>query len=130
MQEIFLLLVALQIKHFVADYLLQNNWMISGKQSLLALGGYAHAGVHVIGTWIILVFFAVPLSFAISIVIAEFFIHYALDYAKVRLDRVTSGEKNQRVFWAKHGLDQLLHHLTYVGIAYLAFQFLPLILGS
>lgn len=121
MHTIFILLIGLQLKHFVADYLLQTSWMIAGKRNLFALGGYAHAGIHVIGTMIVLVPLGIPLNMALAIIIAEFIIHFGLDYAKARYGDGTSSEDNPKVFWAKHGLDQLLHHLTYIGIAYVVF---------
>ena len=35
----FTLLVGFQIKHFIADYLLQTSWIIAGKGKLSSLGG-------------------------------------------------------------------------------------------
>ncbi|MEO0545176.1 MAG: DUF3307 domain-containing protein [Pseudomonadota bacterium] len=118
MQDIFILLIGLQIKHFAADYLLQNNWMIAGKRSVFALGGYAHAGVHAAGTAVVLLPMGLPLGSVAAIIISEFFVHYGLDFAKARFDTQKRGEEDPKRFWAKHGLDQMLHQLTYVAIAY------------
>lgn len=118
MENVFALLVGLQIKHFAADYLLQNGWMIAGKRSLLALGGYAHAGIHIVGTWLVLSIFGLPLAFVLAVLAAEFVIHYALDFAKAHYGDGISSADQPRKFWAANGLDQLFHHLTYLGIAY------------
>ncbi|MEN0001600.1 MAG: DUF3307 domain-containing protein [Pseudomonadota bacterium] len=118
MENVFALLVGLQIKHFAADYLLQNAWMITGKRSLLALGGYAHAGIHVLGTALVLTFFGLPLTFVLAILAAEFVIHYGLDFAKAHYGDGISSIEQPRKFWAANGLDQLFHHLTYIGIVY------------
>ena len=45
----FVLLVGFQLKHFIADYLLQASWMIAEKGKLTSPGGYVHAGIHVLG---------------------------------------------------------------------------------
>ena len=115
-----LLLTELQIKHYVADYLLQSQWMMAGKGNWRAAGGYAHAGVHSLGTFMVLLVFGMPIPALLGIVAAEFVIHYGLDYSKVRFTGDVHAATEPRRFWALHGLDQLLHHLTYAGIVYVA----------
>ena len=49
----------------------------------------------------------------------EFFVHYLIDYAKMKINRIkgwTATTHNE--FWQLTGLDQLLHQLTYVFILY------------
>ncbi|MEL6435715.1 MAG: DUF3307 domain-containing protein [Pseudomonadota bacterium] len=118
MQNLFILLIGLQVKHFAADYLLQTKWMISGKRSFLALGGYAHAAVHVVGTAIVLLIVGVSPGLMLAILLAEFIAHYLFDYAKAHYGAGISSADAPRRYWAAHGLDQLLHHLTYVAIIY------------
>jgi hypothetical protein len=45
-----LVLVGLQLKHLVADYLLQPRWVIHGKGDVRKIGGYVHAGLRAVGT--------------------------------------------------------------------------------
>lgn len=115
---ILLMFIGLEIKHFIADYLLQFAWMIKGKQSFSHPGGYVHAAVHVVGTVIILKIAALPALIIVPIAIAEFVVHYALDYGKVRFGKDISSTKNPRMYWALNGFDQLLHQLTYVAIIF------------
>lgn len=115
---ILLVLIGLEIKHFIADYLLQFGWMIRGKRSLSHPGGYAHAAVHVFGTAVILKIAGLSAPIIITLAIAEFVIHYVLDFSKVKFGaNITSSEK-PRLYWALNGLDQLLHQLTYVAIIF------------
>jgi hypothetical protein len=116
----FVLLLGFQLKHFIADYLLQTGWMIAQKGDWRAAGGYAHAGVHVIGSAIVLAVAHVPPLTAALLLTAEFVIHYALDYAKVRYGHGIDPDENAQRFWAMHGLDQLLHQLTYAAMIYFA----------
>lgn len=123
MAETVLLLVAgLEIKHFIADYLLQTSWMISGKADFRQLGGYAHAGVHVIGSLIVLVLAGTPLATVAWLIAAEFVIHYALDYSKVRYSVGITASGTPSRFWALHGFDQVLHQMTYAAMIYFALR--------
>ena len=119
---IFILLImsGLQLKHFAADYLLQSRRMIAGKGSLRAPGGYEHAAVHVAGTAVVLIWTQLPLALLAAVLFGEFVIHYGLDYGKARLSERVSIIKNPKLFWALHGLDQLLHQVTYLIIALIA----------
>lgn len=122
MTVVFTLLVlfCFQLKHFVADYVLQAGWMVRGKGDLTKLGGYAHAGVHVAGSLIVLAILRTPVAVIAALLAAEFVIHYALDYAKISYSRGVSDEENPHLYWTFHGFDQFLHHLTYIGMTYFA----------
>ncbi|MGR3344188.1 MAG: DUF3307 domain-containing protein [Paracoccaceae bacterium] len=120
---ILLMIVGLELKHFVADYLLQFDWMIKGKGSVSKLGGYFHAAVHAGGSFAVLVIAALPTTFIIVMVIAEFAVHYMLDFGKVHYSKDVSSVDRPRLFWALNGLDQLFHHLTYVVMTYIVVLF-------
>ena len=119
---VLLLLVGFELKHFIADYLLQTGWMIAGKGNLASPGGYAHAGVHVIGSIIVLALARVPVVAIAELAVAEFVIHYAFDFAKVYYGRGIDPDEDAQRFWALHGLDQLFHQLTYVAMIYFALR--------
>ena len=121
---ILLMFVGFELKHFVADYLLQFDWMIQGKGSVSRLGGYVHAAVHAGGSVAVLVIAALPLTFIVAMVVAEFAVHYLLDFGKVHYSKDVSSVQRPRLFWALNGLDQLLHHLTYVVMTYVVVLFL------
>jgi hypothetical protein len=107
------MLVWLQVKHFVADYLLQPAWILGAKGDFRKPGGYVHAGIHAAGSLPALYFGGLDATRIALLVIAEFVIHYLLDHAKAVHGRKHPHGVNTRIFWALHGLDQLLHHLTY-----------------
>ena len=121
---ILLMFVGLELKHFVADYLLQFDWMIQGKGNVTKIGGYVHAGVHAGGSVVVLVIAGLPVAFIVAMVAAEFAVHYVLDFGKVHYSKDVSSMKRPRLFWALNGLDQLFHHLTYVAMTYFVVLFL------
>lgn len=56
-------LVWLLVKHFICDFPLQATpWMYRNKGTYLHPGGLVHAGIHWIGTSIVLSFFISPLA--------------------------------------------------------------------
>ena len=118
----FILLVGFEFKHFVADYLLQTVWMIQGKGDLRSGGGYAHAGIHALGSLLVLVATGVPILATALLVGAEFVIHYLLDFAKASYGRGVDPNRQVQLFWAQHGFDQFLHHLTYAAMVYVALR--------
>lgn len=109
-------LAGLQIKHFVADYTLQWPSLIAGKSHLNQSGGYVHAGIHVLLTFLVLVFCNLTASVIALILVCEFIIHYATDYAKGNYDCAHKLNANTRRYWVVHGADQLVHQLTYAII--------------
>ena len=117
---VLLLLLGLEFKHYIADYVLQAGWMIAQKGNVLAAGGYAHAGLHAVLSAIVLLIARVPLPALAAIAAAEFVVHYLVDFAKVYYGRGVDPDENAQRFWALHGLDQLFHQITYVAMAYFA----------
>lgn len=115
---VFVLLIGLEIKHYVADYFLQPGWMLGGKGNFRQIGGYAHAGVHAALTALVLLVAGTPLVPLLLIVVAEFVVHYLLDYSKIHYSKGVHVDSAPRHFWALHGIDQLTHQLTYAAIIY------------
>ena len=117
---VLLLLLGLELKHYLADYVFQTGWMIAQKGNFLAAGGYAHAGLHALGSAIVLLIARVPLPALAAIVVAEFVVHYLVDFAKVYYGRGVDPDEDAQRFWALHGLDQLFHQITYIAMTYFA----------
>jgi hypothetical protein len=114
----FALLVGLELKHCVADYFLQPGWIIAGKGDIRKPGGYAHAGIHAAMTGVLLLVTATPLTTALLLVLAEFVVHYALDYSKIQYSRGIHADTAPSRYWALHGIDQFAHQLTYAAIIF------------
>lgn len=132
------LLVAFQVKHFVADYPLQGRFML-GKfredwgflKPLLA-----HVAVHAVGTFLITCWFGVGQALCLALFDAS--AHFVMDRAKAskrylgRFKPLTADTaptatpaqwRSNTFFWWSLGFDQAVHHLThYAVIAYLLWR--------
>ncbi len=119
MLGLFLILfLGLEIKHYIADYFLQPARILVGKGDIRHPGGYAHAGIHAALSALVLLAAGTPLGVLAGLVVAEWVIHYILDYAKIHYSRGVHVDTSPRRFWALHGVDQLTHQLTYAAMIY------------
>jgi hypothetical protein len=114
------LLTLLFIKHFLADFVFQTEWMVRGKGS--ESGWFtpllAHAGVHQLFTTTILLFFIEPFV-AISVGVVENWLHITIDRVKASPDLLGRYSRiDKPAFWNALGADQLAHALTYIAIAH------------
>jgi len=116
------LLAGLEIKHYVADYVVQPGWMLAGKGDIFHPGGYAHAGLHAGLTLLVLLVMGTPAALAAALGAAEFVLHYGLDYAKAHYAAGLDMGRRPRRYWVLHGLDQLAHQLTYAAILYVVLR--------
>ena len=115
----FTLLVVFQLKHFVADFPLQNHYMLQKKKSdwsfvpPLAL----HCAIHG-GLTLIIVCLVQPQLWWLSIF--DFVIHFTMDRIKAGpryLGRFHDVSKTS--FWIALGFDQMVHHLTHLWIIWM-----------
>jgi hypothetical protein len=118
MTLVIVLLAAFGIKHFFADFVCQTPKMLAEKGTYGAAGGIEHAGVHAIGTFVVLVA-VFPWSIwshmaAAMLAVLDGVIHYHIDWAKTNLSRGLT-PADQR-FWIWLGADQGMHYLTYIAI--------------
>lgn len=111
------LLAGFQLKHFLADFLWQTGWMISGKQSrYLAPGSLAHAGLHAALSLPVLLLGGAGPTLALLLALAEWAIHLHIDWAKSLIERGRGLTPRERGYWQLFGLDQLAHQLTYLAL--------------
>lgn len=149
MGTIFLLLIIYQLKHFVADYLLQGRYMLgkfkNGFAWILPLA--AHSGVHAVMTYIIALFFNSKMALTVAVI--DFVLHFAMDRVKAspsllgRYKALSANEmknilsylptlgeagvkekfgkelKSNTYFWFTLGIDQGVHHLTHYLIIWM-----------
>ncbi len=109
----FVLLILFQIKHFLADFPLQVNYMIfyktkPGWEFFVPL--FLHSLVHSLFTLVITLIFAPSVWW---LFLVDLGIHFAMDRIKSsptllgRFNDITKGP-----FWWCLGFDQMVHHLT------------------
>lgn len=109
------IMLMLTVKHFIADFVIQTDWMIAEKGYYGKMGGIAHAAVHGFFTLVILTVFA-P-SVAVYYAFLDFVVHYHIDWAKMKIVQKYSYTPADKQFWKWVGVDQMLHYLTYIFIA-------------
>jgi hypothetical protein len=119
--EIFVLLMAFQVKHLLADYYWQVAYMYENKG---AKTGWIeplmmHAGVHAATTLVVLggffmwngVVHTAEHKFILMLaVLFDFVTHFWID----RLKATRKSKIDESQFWVNLGLDQFAHHV--VGI--------------
>lgn len=112
-----LLIGAFTVKQFLADFPLQSNWMARGKERREGWHGplAAHAGVHGALTTLIALAIA-PHLWWFGVV--DFVIHGCIDRGKTIISAQMRLSTSDIRFWILFGLDQCLHHLTGLFLAY------------
>jgi hypothetical protein len=112
------LLFLLFTKHFIVDFPLQTKYQWSNKGTFLHPGGLLHAGLHGLGTYLVLFWYA-PFA-AVFLATLDSVIHYFIDWSKMNLNKKLAwGPTTHEQFWWLLGLDQYLHALTYLGLVWL-----------
>jgi len=111
----WLILALLFVKHFLADFCWQSNRMLKDKGHFGRLGGFQHAGLHGALTYVILMHF-LGIQACVMLAVFDAAIHYVVDWVNRRVTvRLTT---NDNSYWIWFGIDQLLHHITYLFIAF------------
>lgn len=118
----FWILTGLLLKHFVVDFPLQANpWMYKNKGTYGHPGGITHAYLHGLGSLMVLMYL-VPNAvawLAAGVFFFDMILHYHIDWAKMNIGaRFNLKPDNSEWFWILLGIDQLLHYMTYVVIAW------------
>ncbi|CAL9968308.1 membrane protein [Vibrio phage D148] len=115
--DLLILILIFQVKHFVADFLLQGKYMlgkfkVKGWELPLA----AHSLVHMVMTFTIILHY-LPIKYALGLAIIDMGIHFLVDRAKVVLSRDYDKDVDKE-FWWWLGADQMAHHVTHYAIAF------------
>jgi hypothetical protein len=106
-------------KHFVGDFVLPTRRQLEEKKRYGARGGLEHAGLHAALSLPCLLVVGAALLPALLVVLAEFALHYHIDWTKERLNASGGYTPADRGFWVLLGADQLAHHLTYVAMLWI-----------
>jgi hypothetical protein len=104
-------MLILTVKHFVADFLLRNVWMASGKDQ--KTGGplplLVHCAIHGVLTTALVLIIA-PRFWFVGLI--DFAIHLCIDGAKGLCVAAFNVVQGHSWFWWLIGIEQALHHLT------------------
>lgn len=112
----------LQIKHVICDGPLQTLAMVKSKRHYLRPLGLAHAGIHAGGTFLVALGFGLGPVLAVQIAMLDAVIHYHVDWAKQNIVHNKGWTENDGPFWWSFTIDQALHHMTYLLLAWMTFR--------
>lgn len=109
--EILYIVIFLQIKHLLLDWIFQPKWMWSNKGTYGHLGGVTHALLNGFGTAAII---SLYYNNFWPILVIDSILHYHIDWAKIRILNLANLDSNDKEFWWLTGIDQFLHQITYI----------------
>ncbi|MBV6658066.1 MAG: DUF3307 domain-containing protein [Devosiaceae bacterium] len=114
------ILLGLQAKHFLFDFVFQSDWQVSNKGRYGHPAGLLHAGLHGLGTLVVMLAASLSLGFAlmvaVTIAVVDFVIHYHVDWLKAQTSRLDYFSPRRHGYWIAMGGDQLAHHITYIWL--------------
>ncbi|AXI55165.1 hypothetical protein C1J05_12245 [Sulfitobacter sp. JL08] len=113
---VLILLFLFQIKHMLADYFLQTERMLVGRDQYFHLGRMQHALVHALGSAIVFAMVLTQPAFILITVLIEAVVHFHIDWGKARYSDKAGYTPADAGFWRAAGVDQALHQMTYVGM--------------
>lgn len=109
------ILFLLMLKHFFVDFVHQTPEHIAHKGTYGHLKGIEHSAYH--GALTALIFWVwVSPDIAVFLGLVDFFLHYHIDYVKIKYGEKDSTKKE---YWVQFGLDQLAHNLTYILLIFI-----------
>jgi len=118
--DTLLILIALQIKHWCADFHIQSYDQTVRKGIYRDPVGISHTLDHVIGTLIVLSILMPFIGISPMIILIcgliDLVVHYHVDWLKVKFG---SKDITKPQYWREFGADQFAHQLTYLLFAYL-----------
>jgi hypothetical protein len=114
LESALLIFFILQVKHFLADFVIQTPRMIHEKGIYGASHGIYHSLWHAAGTLLAFVWLHPIIGLATAFF--DFLMHYHIDYAKSRITELRQLTVKDTAFWIWFGLDQLAHQLTYIAL--------------
>jgi hypothetical protein len=110
------LAIAFAIKHFVADFILQTNWIAQGKER--PEGWFFPLAAHVLchtGLTLLIALAVAPGLWWLALV--DLIVHSLIDRGKSLANNWGGWSPQQYQYWWLLGLDQLLHQITNVALA-------------
>ena len=123
MTNAVLLLVALLVCHYLADFCLTMVVMIRAKADGRNLWPIAfHATIHAVLMGLCLLVYGTGWQLMLVLMMTELVSHFVIDVskAKVSIRFPYLSDNRHKPYWMIYGLDQLLHQMVVVVIWYLA----------
>ena len=114
-----ILLIALLVCHYLADFCLTLPIMIRAKADGTQLWPIVlHSMVHAVLMGWCLLLFGVSVLTTLYLMVAEAMSHFIIDLSKARLSTHVPrlADATGKPYWMLYCLDQLLHQLVVVGI--------------
>ena len=118
--SILLTLAGFQLKHFICDGPLQTLGMVQAKSYYGRPLGVLHAAIHGVGT--LVVFLLAGTGSALLLALADFVIHYHIDFAKENVVKKMGWTTSTGPFWWALSADQGLHQLTYLALVWFSLK--------
>ena len=109
-------LLAFEAKHFICDFVIQTAYQVRTKGIYGHPGGFLHSGAHAIASLPAILVWGPSIKMIAALVVAEFLIHYHMDWTKENVGRRKNWTPHQGIYWTLFGLDQFVHQLTYVAM--------------
>lgn len=116
--QLLLVLVLFQIKHLLADFVLQSAYILNNRKTYGHPGGLLHVAIHLAGSLASLMVFGCTAQTLLLLLLTEAIIHYHIDWTKDNLVATRSLTPKDAKFWYLLGFDQFLHQITYLGMVY------------
>ena len=111
------LFIIFQLKHFIADYPLQSEYMLGKfKENGWIAPLAAHCGIHALFTMMIVGVFLDSFKFALMASAFDFSVHFLMDRIKASPKILGRYKMEDKKFWWALGLDQMVHHITHYAI--------------
>ena len=116
---IFQLLVVFQIKHFLADFPLQTEYMLGKfKEKDWEMPLFSHAAVHGLMTFGIVAYALNDIRIALFMGIFDLVTHFIVDRVKASPHFFGKYNPTEKMFWLALGADQFAHHITHYIIIF------------
>jgi hypothetical protein len=119
LETVLLVFCLLQLKHFLADFVLQTPRMIHEKGVYGAGHGIYHSLIHASGTLIAFIWLHPIIGLATAFF--DFLLHYHIDWAKSNINKKYNYTQDNPKFWIWFGVDQLSHQFTYIVLIWWIF---------
>jgi len=120
LSAILILYLAFRAKQLICDFFLQSAWMALVKGQPDKMDGskalFYHAGIHGVGTLILMLYFA-PTLWWLGLV--DFVVHSIIDKTKTMINHKAGWTYKDSAYWWAFGIDQEAHNLTH--LAYIVF---------